>query len=28
LNMAVPFEVYCGNFTLNEFLKIPLMEKK
>ena len=28
LNMAAPYDVYCGNFTLNEFLKIPLMEKK
>ena len=27
LNMAVPYDAYCGNFTFDEFLKIPLKEK-
>jgi hypothetical protein len=24
--MAVPYDIYCGNFTIDEFLKIPLKE--
>lgn len=26
LNMAAPFDVYCGNFIVDQFLKIPLKE--
>jgi transposase InsO family protein len=26
LNMAVPYDIYCGNFTIDAFLKIPLKE--
>lgn len=27
LNMAAPYDAYCGNFTFDELLKIPLKEK-